>query len=101
MTRWSVVQGTHSGATRVSREYAVRVVHLQMPPDYRRRPCEGAAGGPSLRAAVREVVAARTSATSSSRRVKAADTPGERRAFKLPPSVHVQAVKQTLIQTDV
>lgn len=43
----------------------------------------------------------RTSSTQPSVSLKAAASSGDHRQFKLPPGVHVQAVKQTLIQTDL
>src|SRR5436309_12326897 len=100
MTQWRVGAGAYTAAPLASHRYSVRILHLQMPPEYRRR-ATGTASAPALTAQVREPVRAPASSHDSSGLLKAASNSDQHRQFKLPPDVRVRPVKQTLIQTDV
>lgn len=100
LMQWKATRSRPIAPASGSHRYSVHIVHLQTPPEYRRRANDGA-GSTAAIAQVREQVRPHATPGESSRIASAASASGERRPFKLPTNVHVQPVRQTLVQTDV
>jgi hypothetical protein len=106
MLLWSVIVPQNAVAVR---KYPFRFVELQMPQDYRPRVSPrasrpGAAeAGPSAALLSRQTHAqpAANSGSSEAFLPEQPAIPRKHRQFELPPNVHVQPVKQTLVQLDV
>ena len=113
MLLWSVIVPQNAVPVR---KYPFRFVELQMPQDYRKRVSTDAsrpgatrlgsaevgrpAGLPSA-ARQRQAQAAGNSGTPEAFLPEQPDIPRKHRQFVLPPNVHVQPVKQTLVQLDL
>lgn len=104
MLLWPVIG---PGNTVPVRKYPFRFVQLQMPQYYRPRTSPRAsrpgAAGPSaaLPARERQAQPAANSGSSEAFLPEQPAAPRKHRQFELPPNVHIQPVKQTLVQLDV